>query len=56
MAHLDWSSTVDHDPAQATRTRRELFSRFADTPTLLIGGHFGGGHVIRDGEAFKFVA
>jgi glyoxylase-like metal-dependent hydrolase (beta-lactamase superfamily II) len=56
MAHLDWSSTVDHDPAQAARTRRELFSRFADTRTLLIGGHFSGGHVIRDGEAFRFVA
>jgi glyoxylase-like metal-dependent hydrolase (beta-lactamase superfamily II) len=56
MAHLDWSSTADSDPLQAARTRRELFSRFADTPTLVIGGHFDAGHIRRDGEAFKFLA
>jgi hypothetical protein len=36
-------------------TRRELFSRFADTPTLVIGGHFNAGHIRRDGDAFKFM-
>jgi glyoxylase-like metal-dependent hydrolase (beta-lactamase superfamily II) len=56
MAHLDWSSTADSDPAQSPRTRRELFSRFADTPVLVIGGHFSAGHIKRDGDAFKFVA
>jgi glyoxylase-like metal-dependent hydrolase (beta-lactamase superfamily II) len=56
MAHLDWSSTADSDPVQAARTRRDLFSRFADTPTLVIGGHFDAGHIRRDGEAFKFTA
>jgi glyoxylase-like metal-dependent hydrolase (beta-lactamase superfamily II) len=56
MAHLDWSSTADSDPAQAAETRRELFSRFADTPTLVIGGHFGAGHITRDGNAFRFAA
>jgi glyoxylase-like metal-dependent hydrolase (beta-lactamase superfamily II) len=55
MAHLDWSSTADSDPAQSTATRRKLFSRFADTPTLVIGGHFSAGHIKRDGDAFKFV-
>jgi glyoxylase-like metal-dependent hydrolase (beta-lactamase superfamily II) len=55
MAHLDWSSTADFDPVQSAATRRELFSRFADTATLVIGGHFGGGYIRRDGEAFKFV-
>src|SRR5206468_1621631 len=39
MAHLDWSSTADADPLQAAVSRRALFSRFADTPTLVIGGH-----------------
>jgi glyoxylase-like metal-dependent hydrolase (beta-lactamase superfamily II) len=53
MAHLDWSSTADHDPTQAATTRRELFSRFADTPTLLIGGHFSAGGLKRDGDAFR---
>jgi len=56
MAHLDWSSTADSDPVQSVGTRRELFSRFADTPTLVIGGHFNAGHIRREGDAFKFVA
>jgi glyoxylase-like metal-dependent hydrolase (beta-lactamase superfamily II) len=55
MAHLDWSSTADSDPVQSIVTRRELFSRFADTPTLVIGGHFDAGHIKREGDAFKFI-
>jgi glyoxylase-like metal-dependent hydrolase (beta-lactamase superfamily II) len=55
MAHLDWSSTADSGPVQSAATRRQLFSRFADTPTLVIGGHFSAGHIRRDGAAFKFV-
>ena len=56
MAHLDWSSTADSDPRQSAATRRDLFSRFADTPTLVIGGHFDAGHIRREGSAFRFVA
>ena len=56
MAHLDWSSTADSDPKASAVTRRELFSRFADTPTLVIGGHFNAGHIKREGDAFKFIA
>ncbi|MEW6642663.1 MAG: MBL fold metallo-hydrolase [Pseudomonadota bacterium] len=56
MAHLDWSATVDHDPARAIRTRRELFTRFADTPTRVIGGHFDIGHIVRDGDAFRLIS
>ena len=56
MAHLDWSSTADSDPKQSVVARRELFSRFADTPTLVIGGHYNAGHIKRDGAAFKFMA
>jgi glyoxylase-like metal-dependent hydrolase (beta-lactamase superfamily II) len=56
MAHLDWSSTADSAPQQSAATRRELFSRFADTPTLVIGGHFNAGHIKREGTAFKFIA
>jgi glyoxylase-like metal-dependent hydrolase (beta-lactamase superfamily II) len=55
MAHLDWSSTADSDPVQSAATRRELFSRFADTPALVIGGHFRAGRIKRGGDAFKFV-
>jgi glyoxylase-like metal-dependent hydrolase (beta-lactamase superfamily II) len=56
MAHLDWSSTFDSDPVQSIDTRRMLFSRFADTPTLVIGGHFNAGHIRRDGDAFRLAA
>ena len=56
MAHLDWSSTADSDQKQSATTRRALFARFADTPTLVIGGHFSAGHIKRDGEAFRFEA
>jgi glyoxylase-like metal-dependent hydrolase (beta-lactamase superfamily II) len=55
MTHLDWSSTADSDPAQSAATRRELFSRFANTPTLVIGGHFNAGRIRRNGDAFKFI-
>jgi glyoxylase-like metal-dependent hydrolase (beta-lactamase superfamily II) len=56
MAHLDWSSTADSDPVQSALTRRQLFSRFADSPTLVIGGHFNAGHIKRAGQAYKFEA
>ena len=56
MAHLDWSSTADSDPSKSATTRRELFSRFADRPVLVIGGHFDAGHIKREGDAFKFIA
>jgi glyoxylase-like metal-dependent hydrolase (beta-lactamase superfamily II) len=55
MAHLDWSSTADTDPFQSAATRRELFARFADRPTLVIGGHYNAGRIRRDRDAFKFV-
>lgn len=56
MAHPDWSSTADADPVQSAQSRRDMLSRFADTPTLVIGGHFGAGHIKREGNAFKFAA
>jgi glyoxylase-like metal-dependent hydrolase (beta-lactamase superfamily II) len=55
MAHLAWSSTADSDPVQSAATRGDLFSRFSDRPVLVIGGHFDGGYIQRDGDAFKFV-
>lgn len=56
MAHLDWSSTADSDPVQSIEARKMLFSRFADTPTLVFGGHYDPGHIVRDGNAFKLIA
>jgi glyoxylase-like metal-dependent hydrolase (beta-lactamase superfamily II) len=55
MARLDWSSTADFDPVQSIEARKMLFSRFADTPTLVFGGHFDPGHLVRDGQAFRLI-
>ncbi len=55
FARPDWSSTADYDAAAAARSRRALLARFADTPTRIIGGHFAGGRIARDGDAFRMV-
>jgi glyoxylase-like metal-dependent hydrolase (beta-lactamase superfamily II) len=56
MFHLGWSSLADSDGGQAAKTRQQLFSRFADKPVLTIGGHFGAGHIKREGDSFKYMA
>ena len=56
MARNDWCSTADYDKDAAMATRTEVFERFAETPTLIIGTHFAGataGHLKRDGDAFR---
>jgi glyoxylase-like metal-dependent hydrolase (beta-lactamase superfamily II) len=58
MAHPEWAAAVDYDKAASTRTRHEVFSALAGTPTLLIGTHFAGataGRVVRDGDAYRLV-
>src|SRR5262249_7753060 len=58
MAHPEWSSTADFDPAAAEATRRRIFGELAAEPVLVIGTHFAGpqaGHVVREGKAFKLV-
>ena len=55
VAHLDWSSTADTDPVQSARTRYALLNRFAGTPAVVLGGHFAGGTIVRDGDAFRLV-
>jgi glyoxylase-like metal-dependent hydrolase (beta-lactamase superfamily II) len=42
LAHPEWSSPSDWDPAQAARTRRALLADAADSGALLIGSHFAG--------------
>jgi glyoxylase-like metal-dependent hydrolase (beta-lactamase superfamily II) len=57
IANPHWSSFLDTDRAQATRTRRYIFEKFANTPTLIIGTHFAGrtaGHLVREGSAYRF--
>jgi glyoxylase-like metal-dependent hydrolase (beta-lactamase superfamily II) len=50
-------TTADHDPAQATETRRRLFDRYADTDTILLPAHFPeptAGRIVGHGDAFRF--
>lgn len=56
MAHVDWASSADTDPTRGIETRRQIFERYVDTPTLIIGTHFAGataGRLRRDGEAYR---
>jgi glyoxylase-like metal-dependent hydrolase (beta-lactamase superfamily II) len=56
MARPDWTSSADHDPDLAQRTRRAMFERLAGSAVLVIGTHFAGataGHVVRDGGAWR---
>ncbi|PXX71636.1 glyoxylase-like metal-dependent hydrolase (beta-lactamase superfamily II) [Nocardia tenerifensis] len=58
IAHPDWSVAMDTDTEAAADSRKAFLERFADTPTLILGTHFGtptGGHIIRDGDAYKLV-
>jgi hypothetical protein len=48
---------ADYDQTQSGATRRALFGRFADTPTLMCTAHFPSpsvGRVVRRGDAFDF--
>lgn len=56
FARVDWCSPADFDPQQAVRTRYDLFSRFAGRPVRILGGHFVGGAILRDGGAFRLAS
>jgi glyoxylase-like metal-dependent hydrolase (beta-lactamase superfamily II) len=50
---------VDYDPAQGTQSRRKVFDRFADTPTLMCMAHFPSpsvGHMTRWDNGFRFIS
>lgn len=56
IAHPDWSSTADWDPAQSAASRAGFLDRYADRPVLVIGTHFvapTAGRVRRDGSRFR---
>ena len=59
MGHPDWSPPFDSDPKAAATMRRAMFAEWADQPILVIGTHYAGrtaGHVVTDGQAFRFEA
>jgi glyoxylase-like metal-dependent hydrolase (beta-lactamase superfamily II) len=50
---------VDYDSGQAGRTRRKIFDRFCEQPTIVCATHFpmpSTGRVRRWGDGYKFVA
>jgi len=56
IAHPDWSTTADSDPAQGIETRWIMFQRLADAPVLVIGTHFASatvGRIVSDGDAYR---
>jgi len=56
FAHPEWSSNPDWDKPAAIETRKRMYNRFADTPTLIIGTHFAtptAGYLKKDGEAWR---
>ncbi len=56
MAHPEWASSADYDPALSTKTRQDVFARLAGTPTLMIGTHFAtptAGRVVKDGDVYR---
>jgi glyoxylase-like metal-dependent hydrolase (beta-lactamase superfamily II) len=58
IGHPDWSTTYDSDPDAAAVTRRAFLERFADTPTIVLGTHFGtptGCQIRRDGSSYRLV-
>jgi glyoxylase-like metal-dependent hydrolase (beta-lactamase superfamily II) len=58
IARPEWWVEMDSDAALGTRSRTGFLERFADSPVLVIGTHFGSptaGHLVRDGDGFKLV-
>jgi glyoxylase-like metal-dependent hydrolase (beta-lactamase superfamily II) len=50
---------TDYDSDLAGRTRRDLFGRFCDSPTLMCTAHFpspSAGRVVRFGDGFDFIS
>ncbi|HLJ26295.1 MAG TPA: MBL fold metallo-hydrolase [Candidatus Angelobacter sp.] len=57
IARPHWNSVADVDPEQATITRRDFITRYAQRSDLVIGTHFPAptaGRIVRDGENFRF--
>ncbi|MFE9446397.1 MBL fold metallo-hydrolase [Streptomyces sp. NPDC006602] len=58
IARPDWYAALDSDQEMSRKTRQALLERVADTPTILLGTHFGtpsGGRVVRDGATYRLM-
>jgi glyoxylase-like metal-dependent hydrolase (beta-lactamase superfamily II) len=57
FAHPEWPSSPDSDPEKNHATRLDMYQRFADSPTLIIGTHFAGpsaGLLRQAGKHYRF--
>ncbi|MGA1372976.1 MAG: MBL fold metallo-hydrolase [Pseudomonadales bacterium] len=57
FGHPEWSPSFDSDPVSGANMRRSVMERVAGEPVLVIGTHFASptaGHVVREGDAFRF--
>ncbi len=57
LARPDWSSRFCDDPEMSRKSRTALIEAAADTPTLVLTGHFPdpvAGRIVRSGDAFRF--
>ncbi len=57
MAHPDWEDIADVDGPRAHRTRIDFLEANTNQPVLVLGTHFNaptGGHIVRDGDAYRF--
>lgn len=58
FAHPGWYNGIDQDPEQTVASRNAMLDRAAADKIALVGYHFpfpGVGHVLREGDAFRFV-
>lgn len=58
IARPDWWVEMDSDAELGTRSRIEFLERFADSPTLVLGTHFGSptaGHLVSAGDSFELI-
>lgn len=59
IARPDWAPAFDVNQTMATNTRHAFLNEFADKRVLVIGTHFAAptaGHIVRDGETYRFDA
>jgi len=57
MAHPDWASRFDVDPAAARVTRRQFLARHAGRRILVLGTHFASpsaGWIVAEGAAYRY--
>jgi glyoxylase-like metal-dependent hydrolase (beta-lactamase superfamily II) len=56
IAHPEWCSAADSDPAMGQQTRERMLKELSSRPVLVIGTHFAGataGRIVKDGDAYR---